>query len=87
MGVPEVVAVGVNCFTPADVLAAIAAAREVTGEPAIAYPDSGEGWDARRRTWTGRSEHSAAQLRGSDHGGREYRGRVLPGSGPLTSPE
>jgi homocysteine S-methyltransferase len=63
VGVPEVVAVGVNCCAPADVPAAIAAAREVTGKPVIAYPNSGEGWDARRRAWTGQSRHSAAQLR------------------------
>jgi homocysteine S-methyltransferase len=62
-GVPEVVAVGVNCCSPTDVLGAIATAREVTGKPVIAYPNSGEGWDARRRAWTGPSRHSAAQLR------------------------
>jgi homocysteine S-methyltransferase len=55
--------VGINCCAPADVPAAIAAAREVTGKPVIAYPNSGEGWDARRRAWTGQSRHSAAQLR------------------------
>jgi homocysteine S-methyltransferase len=62
-GVPEVVAVGVNCCAPADVLAAISAAREVTGKPVIAYPNSGERWDARRRVWTGQSRPSAGQLR------------------------
>jgi homocysteine S-methyltransferase len=46
-GVPEVVAVGVNCCAPADVLPAIAAAREATGKPVIVYPNSGEEWDAR----------------------------------------
>ena len=60
-GVPEVVAVGVNCCAPADVLAAIAVAREVTGKPVIVYPNSGEEWDARRRAWTGRSCYSAGQ--------------------------
>jgi homocysteine S-methyltransferase len=59
VGVPEVVAVGVNCCAPADVLAAIAAAREVTGKPVIVYPNSGEDWDARRRAWTGQSQYSA----------------------------
>jgi homocysteine S-methyltransferase len=62
-GVPEVVAVGVNCCAPADVPAAIAAAREATGKPVVAYPNSGEGWDAGRRAWTGQSRYSAAQLR------------------------
>jgi homocysteine S-methyltransferase len=61
VGVPEVVAVGVNCCAPADVLAAIAVAREVTGKPVIVYPNSGEEWDAWRRAWTGRSRYSTAQ--------------------------
>ncbi|MGD0108932.1 MAG: homocysteine S-methyltransferase family protein, partial [Rhodopila sp.] len=62
-GVPEVVAVGVNCCAPADVLTAVTAAREVTGKPVIVYPNSGEDWDARRRAWTGQSRSSAGLLR------------------------
>jgi homocysteine S-methyltransferase len=60
---PAVVAVGVNCCAPADVLPAIAAARAATGKPVIVYPNSGEEWDARRRAWTGRSRYSARQAR------------------------
>jgi len=52
-GVPEIVAVGVNCCAPADVLPAVITARRVTGKPVIAYPNSGERWDPRRRAWTG----------------------------------
>lgn len=59
--VPEVVAVGVNCCAPSDVSAAIATAGEVTGKPVIAYPNSGEGWDAQRRSWIGSSGFSAVQ--------------------------
>lgn len=44
-GVPQIVAVGVNCCAPADVLPAIEIAREVTGKPVIVYPNSGERWD------------------------------------------
>jgi homocysteine S-methyltransferase len=58
-GVPEIVAVGVNCCAPADVLAAVHIARDVTGKPVIVYPNSGEGWDAHRRTWVGKSRWSA----------------------------
>jgi homocysteine S-methyltransferase len=58
-GVPGVVAVGVNCCAPADVLTAIAVAREATGKPVIVYPNSGEDWDARRRAWSGQSRYSA----------------------------
>jgi homocysteine S-methyltransferase len=61
--VPEVVAVGVNCCAPGDVTAAIAAARQATGKPVIVYPNSGEGWDARRRDWNGQSSYSAGLSR------------------------
>ena len=61
VGVPEVVAVGVNCCAPSDVPMAIAAAREVAGKPVIVYPNSGEEWDARQRAWTGRYRYSAGQ--------------------------
>jgi homocysteine S-methyltransferase len=62
-GVPEVVAVGVNCCAPADVPAAIAIAQEVTVKPVIVYPNSGEEWDARRRAWAGQSRYCAVQPR------------------------
>jgi homocysteine S-methyltransferase len=58
-GVPEFVAVGVNCCAPDDVLPAIRIARDVTSKPVIVYPNSGEGWDAQRRQWVGASRFSA----------------------------
>ncbi len=51
-GVGAVVAVGVNCTDPAGVAPALAAAA-VAGLPLVAYPNSGEGWDAAARRWTG----------------------------------
>jgi S-methylmethionine-dependent homocysteine/selenocysteine methylase len=51
-GVPEVIAVGVNCTAPAAIGPTLAAA-SVTGKPIVAYPNSGEGWDAVARRWTG----------------------------------
>ena len=62
-GGPDVVAAGVNCCAPSDVLAAIAVAWEVTGKPVIVYLNSGEEWDARRRAWAGQSRYSPAQPR------------------------
>jgi homocysteine S-methyltransferase len=56
-GVDEIVAVGVNCCAPDDVLAAIAIAD--IGKPIIVYPNSGERWDGQRRTWIGPSRFSA----------------------------
>ncbi len=55
-GIPEVVALGVNCCTPDDVLPAIAMA-SATGKPVIVYPNSGERWDG--RGWVGQSRFSA----------------------------
>ncbi len=55
-GVPEIVAVGVNCCAPEDVLPAIALAADA-GKPIIAYPNSGERWDA--GAWTGPRRFSA----------------------------
>ena len=49
--VDEIVAVGVNCCVPGDVTTALA---DATG-PLVAYPNSGQGWDAVRRSWTGES--------------------------------
>jgi homocysteine S-methyltransferase len=57
-GVPEIVAVGVNCCAPADVESAVQVARQVTGKPVIVYPNSGEEWDGRRRTWIGKGQWS-----------------------------
>jgi homocysteine S-methyltransferase len=51
--VPEIIAVGVNCCAPADVLTAITIARDVTDKPVVVYPNSGEVWDGARRNWIG----------------------------------
>ncbi len=48
---PRVAAVGVNCTAPRHVGALIAAARTVTDLPLLAYPNSGEEWDAVARAW------------------------------------
>ncbi|HEY8590418.1 MAG TPA: homocysteine S-methyltransferase family protein, partial [Naasia sp.] len=50
----SVVAVGVNCSAPAEVLGAIRIARSVTDKPIVAYPNSGEEWDAKNGSWVGR---------------------------------
>lgn len=48
--VAGVIAVGVNCCAPDTVLPALA---EAPGTPLVAYPNTGERWDAATRTWRG----------------------------------
>jgi homocysteine S-methyltransferase len=55
---PEVVAVGVNCCAPSEVPDALALAAEITGKPAVVYPNSGESWDP-DRGWNGPVPYSA----------------------------
>jgi homocysteine S-methyltransferase len=55
-GVAEIVAVGVNCCAPHDVLPAISIASAL-GKPVIVYPNSGERWGG--QAWTGPRRFSA----------------------------
>lgn len=52
-GSPAVIAVGVNCTAPEHVEALVGRVRAVTSKPVVVYPNSGEGWDAAARRWTG----------------------------------
>lgn len=51
--VDQVAAVGVNCTAPGHVLGLVNAAVSATGKPAVAYPNSGETWDASTHSWGG----------------------------------
>ncbi|AVH55868.1 MULTISPECIES: homocysteine S-methyltransferase [Streptomyces] len=73
-GAEEIIAVGVNCCAPQDVDGAIATAARVTGKPVVVYPNSGETWDARARTWTGRSTFTNEQVRGWQRAGARLVG-------------
>lgn len=48
-----IVAVGVNCTAPAHVPELVGRIHAATDLPVIAYPNSGEGWDAATRRWIG----------------------------------
>ena len=48
---PGIVAVGVNCTAPRHLPALLAAARDATDRPLIAYPNAGDRWDATTRRW------------------------------------
>ncbi|GAB6899803.1 homocysteine S-methyltransferase [Kineosporia succinea] len=53
--VSPVVAVGANCTEPAFIADVVARSGAL---PAVAYPNSGEGWDASARSWTPASSES-----------------------------
>ncbi|MFC8700750.1 homocysteine S-methyltransferase [Streptomyces anulatus] len=59
----SVLAVGVNCCDPEEAQGAVEQAVAVTGRPAVVYPNSGEGWDAGARGWTGRGTFDPGRVR------------------------
>ncbi len=61
--VDQVIAVGTNCVDAIDAADLVTSAVEAANRPAVVYPNSGERWDAVRRSWAGQStfgpEHAA----------------------------
>jgi homocysteine S-methyltransferase len=57
--VPQIIAVGVNCTDPAQVLPAVRVAAEASGKPVVVYPNSGEIWDGATRSWHGSPDFPA----------------------------
>lgn len=56
---PQTVAIGINCTHPSLIPTLIAELRSASDKPIIVYPNSGEGWDAEHRCWTGSSDPRA----------------------------
>jgi homocysteine S-methyltransferase len=50
---PQIAAIGINCTAPRYVPALIAALRRVTDKPIVAYPNSGETYEAANNRWLG----------------------------------
>jgi homocysteine S-methyltransferase len=69
-----ILAVGINCCAPGDVQAAVEIAVAVTGKPAVAYPNSGEAWDAANRRWTGGASDSITLAHGWATAGARFVG-------------
>lgn len=65
---PQVVAIGVNCTSPAFALSLVASVAAVAKKPIVAYPNSGERYLAATKTWSGEAAADWADL------GREWRG-------------
>jgi homocysteine S-methyltransferase len=53
---PQILAIGVNCVPPRWVASLIAEIRAATAKPVLVYPNSGEGWEAKNRCWTGSTD-------------------------------
>jgi homocysteine S-methyltransferase len=53
---PQTVAIGVNCTHPALMPELIGELTGASEKPVVVYPNSGEGWDASTRSWTGSSD-------------------------------
>jgi len=70
----SVFAVGVNCCHPGDVLPALEIARSATDKPLVAYPNSGETWDAAVRRWSGPAAYDVTLAPAWVAGGARYVG-------------
>lgn len=80
----SLLAVGVNCTAPRHVAALLTAAARVTARPLVAYPNSGEGWDAAHKRWLPTQDpvHPAALATHWTRGGARLVGgccRTTPG--------
>ena len=60
---PTVIAIGVNCTHPDDIPGLLEIAARSSSGPLVAYPNSGEGWDATARQWRGRPGFSPGEVR------------------------
>ena len=56
---PQIIAVGVNCLAPSLVVPLVRSLRYATAKKIMVYPNSGERWDAERRSWKGDAPSSA----------------------------
>jgi homocysteine S-methyltransferase len=61
--VVEIIAVGVNCIDPADAYGLVQTASRTTGKPVVIYPNSGERWDAFKKTWLGPTSFTAEDVK------------------------
>ena len=84
---PQTVAIGVNCTHPSLITALIGELRAASDKPIIVYPNSGEGWDAQARCWTGSSDPEAYGIKATEWFGRRAdRRRLLPHPSRAYSP-
>ena len=63
---PQTDAIGVNCTHPTLIPALIDELRAASEKPIVVYPNSGEGWDAQARCWTGSSDPVAYGIKATE---------------------
>ncbi|WP_457208123.1 homocysteine S-methyltransferase [Nocardioides sp. P5_C9_2] len=80
-GSTSLVAAGVNCSRPDEVLGAVRASVGATGLPAVAYPNKGGRWDSATRTWEGPSGLDIGLVEAWVGAGAHYVGGCC-GTGP-----
>lgn len=59
---PQVVAIGINCVDPSLVTTLVRTMRAQTSKPIVAYPNSGEVWNAAGRCWQGSAQRFTTYL-------------------------
>jgi homocysteine S-methyltransferase len=57
-GFAQTIAVGINCTQPMWISSLIVELKRASAKPIVVYPNSGEGWNAESRCWTGSSDPS-----------------------------
>lgn len=65
-GVPEAVAVGINCTSPLHIPSLIREIKKSTSKPIIVYPNSGEYYSAVTNTWHGETSCEAFGMHSKD---------------------
>ncbi|MCD9155087.1 homocysteine S-methyltransferase [Aeromicrobium duanguangcaii] len=71
--VDAIVAIGVNCCAPAEVLPALRLVA-ATGKAGVAYPNAGEVWDAEAQQWLGTTTYDVAHVPQWIEAGAEWIG-------------
>jgi homocysteine S-methyltransferase len=83
---PRIVALGVNCSNPRHVEPLLRSAAALTAKPLVAYPNSGELYDASKRSWRGAAsseDWGASGLRWRAAGARLIGGCCRTGPGHI----
>ncbi|MEZ4621323.1 MAG: homocysteine S-methyltransferase [Caldilineaceae bacterium] len=84
----QIVAVGVNCTPPRFVESLLQQAQDVTDKPLLAYPNSGEQWDAAAHCWvlgTGEADFPKAAARWYSTGARLIGGCCRTGPAEIAA--